>query len=197
MKLSHLGLHGIKMKLMMTLLFAYGLMVGIANADGGSNSAPINELMSSYKLGAGDQIRIIVFREPDLSFETELTDAGTIIFPFLGEINVAGLTVGGLKDKITQGLDGRYIIDPKVSISVVKYRQFYVNGEVERPGAFPYLPGLTVQKAIAMAGGFTDRAEKSRVEIIHEKDVSHKPVKETLDATVQPGDVVVVDESFF
>ena len=187
----------INMKYFTSLLFVYGLVVGIANADGAISPVPVNELMSSYKLGAGDQIRIIVFREPDLSFETELTDAGTIIFPFLGEISAAGQTVGGLKDKITQGLDGRYIIEPKVSISVVKYRQFYVNGEVESPGAFPYLPGLTVQKAIAMAGGFTDRAEKSRVEIIHEKDVSHKPVKETLDATVQPGDVVVVDESFF
>lgn len=179
------------------LLMVFILMVGIANGDSVKNIESDNSLMSSYKLGAGDQIRIIVFREPDLSFETELTDAGTIIFPFLGEISAVGQTVGGLKDKITEGLNGRYIIDPKISISVVKYRQFYVNGEVARPGAFPYLPGLTVQKAIAMAGGFTDRAEKSRVEIIHEKDVSHKPVKETLDATVQPGDVVVVDESFF
>jgi len=156
-----------------------------------------NGLMSNYELGAGDKILITVFREPDLTMEAKLTDAGTIIFPFLGEMNVKGLTVGKLKDKITQGLSGRYLKDPSVSVSVLAYREFFVNGEVKQPGAFPYLPGLTVQKAISIAGGFTERASQSSVQLEREKDANHQGIEVDMDATIAPGDVVIVEESFF
>ncbi|MBL1262358.1 polysaccharide biosynthesis/export family protein [Methylomicrobium sp. RS1] len=153
--------------------------------------------MSNYELGAGDKIMITVFREPDLTLEAKLTDAGTIIFPFLGEMNVKGLTVGRLKDKITQSLSGRYLKDPRVTVSVLEYREFFVNGEVNRPGAFPYLPGLTVQKAISIAGGFTERASQSSVLLEREKDVARQGIEVELDAPIAPGDVVIVEESFF
>jgi protein involved in polysaccharide export with SLBB domain len=156
-----------------------------------------NGTMSNYELGAGDKIIITVFREPDLTLEAKLTDAGTIIFPFLGEMNVKGLTVGKLKDKITQGLSGRYLKDPSVSVSVLEYREFFVNGEVKRPGAFPYLPGLTVQKAISIAGGFTERASQSSVQLEREKDAQRQSIEVGLDAPIGPGDVVIVEESFF
>jgi len=82
-------------------------------------------------------------------------------------------------------------------VSVLAYREFFVNGEVKKPGAFPYFPGLTVQKAISMAEGFTERASQSRVKIISEKDISHKAREAELNAPVSPGDVVIVEESFF
>jgi len=154
-------------------------------------------LMSNYELGAGDKIMITVFREPDLTLETKLTDAGTIIFPFLGEMNVKGLTVGKLKDRIAQGLSGRYLKDPRVSVTVMAYREFFVNGEVKKPGAFPYLPGLTVQKAISIAGGFTERASQSSVQLEREKDPTRKGIDVRLDAPIAPGDVIIVEESFF
>jgi len=156
-----------------------------------------NGVMSLYELGAGDKILITVFREPDLTVEAKLTDAGTIIFPFLGEINVKGLTVGKLKDKITQGLMGRYLKDPSVSVSVMEYRQFFVNGEVNKPGAYPYMPGLTVQKAISIAGGFSERASQSSVQLEREKDPNSQSIEVKLDTPIAPGDVVIVEESFF
>lgn len=160
-----------------------------------SNAVTESEMLSSYQLGVGDSIQISVYGEPDLKLETKLTDAGTIIFPFLGEISAADLTVGQLKERITQGLTGRYLVDPKVTVSVMAYREFFVNGEVKKPGAFPYFPGLNVQKAISMAGGFSERASQSEVLIIHDKN--SESVEVGLDAPVLPGDVVIVEESFF
>lgn len=171
------------------------LFSAIAQAQ--SDTVTDNEIMSSYQLGVGDTIQIAVYGEPDLSLQTKLTDAGTIIFPFLGEISASGLTVGELKERITQGLTGRYLIDPKVTVSVMAYREFFVNGEVKKPGAFPYFPGLNAQKAISMAGGFSERASQSEVLIIHENDKNSKPVEVGLDEPVLPGDVVIVEESFF
>lgn len=185
------------MSFLKALFIVFSSCIGIVNAVASNDNQSASELMSSYELRAGDKIRILVFREPDLTMETELTDAGTIIYPFLGEISISGMTVGGLKEKITQGLSGRYIIDPIVSVSVLEYREFFVNGEVKRPGGFPYMPGLTAQKAISMAGGFSERASQSSVLIIHERDETHTPVESKLDAEVQPGDVVIVEESFF
>lgn len=203
--LIRLGVRGIEMKIVTNKYFGYWFLLFslfslffsmesmCIAAD--TNNAP--ELMSNYELASGDQIRILVFREADMTLETVLTDTGTIIFPFLGEINVAGLTVGKLKEKLTLGLRGRYLVDPIVSVSVLKYREFFVNGEVKKPGSFPYFPGLTVQKAISMAGGFSERASQSSVMLIREKDVNHQASEVKLNANVGPGDVVIVEESFF
>jgi len=177
------------------VLYLALLISGAATAD--EEPTAENGLMSNYQLGAGDKIVITVFREPDLTLEAKLTDAGTIIFPFLGEMNVKGLTVGKLKNKITQGLSGRYLKDPRVSVSVLEYREFFVNGEVKKPGAFPYLPGLTVQKAISIAGGFTERASQSKVQLEREKDANRQDIDVELDAPIAPGDIIIVEESFF
>jgi len=194
-----LGLHGIEVisTFMNKILFLFFALLLSGAAYAATEPPAENGLMSNYELGAGDKILITVFREPDLTMEAKLTDAGTIIFPFLGEMNVKGLTVGKLKDKITQGLSGRYLKDPSVSVSVLAYREFFVNGEVKQPGAFPYLPGLTVQKAISIAGGFTERASQSSVQLEREKDANRQGIEVDMDATIAPGDVVIVEESFF
>lgn len=176
-------------------IIAFMLMLLAVTVQAQSNVVTDSEMLSSYQLGVGDSIKIAVYGEPDLKLETKLTDAGTIIFPFLGEISAADLTVGQLKERITQGLTGRYLVDPKVTVSVMAYREFFVNGEVKKPGAFPYFPGLNVQKAISMAGGFSERASQSEVLIIH--DENSESVEVGLDAPVLPGDVVIVEESFF
>ena len=154
-------------------------------------------VLSNYQLGSGDKIKIQVYGEDGLSMETKLTDAGTILYPFLGEVRVAGMTVGQLADRIVEGLKGRYLVDPKVSVSVLEYREFFVNGEVKSPGAYPYQPGLTVQKAVSMAGGFTERASHSEITLLKEKDPDGKPGKVDLSAPVSPGDVLTVEQSFF
>ena len=99
---------------------------------------PAAQSLSDYQLGSGDQIQVQVFGEEDLSMEVRLSDAGTISYPFLGEIRVAGNTVSQLEAQIVKGLKGDYLVDPSVNVSVVEYRPFYINGEVKTPGGYPY-----------------------------------------------------------
>jgi len=115
-----------------------------------------------YTLGPGDQILIDVFGEEDLSMDFMLNDTGTLNYPFLGEIKVEGMSVVELERYITVGLKGRFLVDPDVTISVKEYRPFYLNGEVARPGGIPYQPGLTMERAISLGGGFTPRGVQDK-----------------------------------
>lgn len=153
---------------------------------------------STYQLGSGDEISIQVFGEEDLSFDRiRLTDAGTLPYPFLGEVRAAGRTTRDLERLIADGLRGDYLVNPKVTVNVIEYRQFYVNGEVVAPGGYPFQPGLTVRKAIALAGGKTERASKSKMFVIREGDAASAPQRVTLDVRVHPGDILTIEESFF
>lgn len=154
--------------------------------------------LSSYKLGVGDVISVQVIGEDELKRErVRLSDAGTLSFPYLGEIRVRGLTVGELEALITTGLKGRYLLDPQVTVTIQEYRNFFVNGSVERPGGYPYTPGLTVRKAISIAGGFKERASREKINVIREDDPKGTPQRIPLDAPVKPGDIITVEESFF
>ena len=152
---------------------------------------------SEYMLGSGDTVRIQVYGEPDLTVETQITETGALSYPFLGEIRLLGMTVGDLQEFITDGLLGDYLIEPRVTVSIVRYRNFYVNGEVARPGGFPFQPGLTVRKAISLAGGFTERASKDKIFIVSDSDSSQAPRRVPLDGSVKPGDIITVEQSFF
>lgn len=157
-----------------------------------------NGELSSYKLGAGDTITIQVLGEDDLKREKlRLSDAGTFTFPILGEIRVRGMTVGELRDHITNGLKGRYLLNPQVTVTIDEYRKFYVNGMVEKPGGYPFSPGLTVRKAISIAGGFKERASREKINVIREDDKSTTPKRVDLNAPMYPGDILTVEESFF
>lgn len=154
--------------------------------------------LSTYRLSAGDVISIRVLGEEDLSKEKiRLTDAGSVSHPALGEIRALGLTTGELEKIVADGLRGRYLVNPKVSVSIEEYRPFYINGMVEKPGGYPYQPGLTVRKAASLAGGFRERASVSKIYIIREKDASQRSQNADLNTLVMPGDIVTVDESFF
>lgn len=154
--------------------------------------------LSTYRLGAGDVVTIRVFGEEDLSREKiKLTDAGTVPYPVLGEIRVLGRTVGDLERHITEGLRGRYLVNPRVSVLIEEYRPFYINGMVERPGGYPFQPGLTVRKAASLAGGFKERASMSKIFVIREGDTQQKPERAELSTLVFPGDILTVEESFF
>jgi len=155
------------------------------------------ENLSDYRLGSGDRIAIQVFDEADLSMEVRLSDAGTISYPFLGEVRVLGNTVGQLADQIVVGLKGDYLVDPKVNVSVIEYRPFYINGEVGDPGGYPYQPGLTLRKAIALAGGFTERASKTKITVLSEGTLDGKQRQISIDEMLSPGDIVTVEQSFF
>jgi polysaccharide export outer membrane protein len=154
--------------------------------------------LSSYKLGSGDMISIRVLGEDDLKRErVRLSDAGTISFPVLGEIRVKGMTVGALEDYITKGLKGRYLLNPQVTIAIEEYRNFFVNGSVEKPGGYPFAPGLTVRKAISIAGGFKERASREKINVIRDDDPKQTPRRVDLNTAVLPGDILTIEESFF
>ncbi len=181
----------------MGLLRFLSWMIIVVSFSGGYQ-ASAQAGLSEYNLGSGDVIRIHVFGEVDLSFpEVLLSDAGTLSYPFLGEINLSGLTVGELQDKITNGLKGDYLVDPRVSITIVKYRQFYINGEVVRPGGFAFQPGLTIMKAVSLAEGFTERAAKKNIFVVSDSDPQQQPRRVGLNAAVKPGDSITVEQSFF
>jgi len=157
-------------------------------------------MQSTYALGPGDEVSIQVFGEPDLSQRLKIAVNGRMNFPFLGELSVAGLTTGELEKRITDGLRGDFLVDPKVSVTITEYRPFFVNGQVKSPGSFPFQPGLTVRKALSLAGGLTERASEKRVTVISENDKlkgssKGRPVR--MEDQVSPGDIVTVDESFF
>ena len=164
---------------------------------GVSSHAQAAAASQQYKLGSGDKVRIQVYNEDDLYLETIVSDRGTISYPFLGELKVAGLTPAQLEAEITTKLKGDYLVNPKVSVDILEYRPFYVNGEVQKPGGFPFQPGITIRKAISVAGGFTERASKDKIFIIRGDDPAGKSVKIGLDDQIFPGDIVTVEQSFF
>ncbi len=153
--------------------------------------------LEGYRLAADDQITIIVFGEPDLSMErVRIAPNGTISMPLIGQVKVAGLTAAEAEQKITELLRNGYLKKPAVTVSVAEYRLFYVTGEVKKPGGYSYRDGLTVHKAVSLAGGFTERAARNKISITHEG--SKTPVKGVkLTDPVRPGDVINVQESFF
>lgn len=151
-----------------------------------------------YTLNAGDSVRIHVYGEEDLSFDQLLIGQnGRISFPFLGELTVSGKTASQLQAELIAGLKPDYLVDPRISVSVVKYRPFFVNGEVRNPGGVDFQPGLTLRKAISLAGGFTERANKKRALVISDGDPARKEQEVGLDYNVQPGDIITVQDTFF
>jgi protein involved in polysaccharide export with SLBB domain len=192
--------------LLAALLLSNTMLLQAASAQAPAAVAPVAalpqldvaRLLSVYKLAAGDVITIRVFGEDDLSREKiRLTDAGTIPYPVLGEVKALGLTIGEIERTITKGLDGRYLINPRVSVTIEEYRPFYINGMVERPGGYPFQPGLTVLKAASLAGGFKERASFNKISIIRENDPKNEPQKVDINTQVNPGDTIFIEESFF
>lgn len=153
--------------------------------------------MKHYKLGPDDVISVTVFDEPDLSLkEVRISSTGAISLPLVGQLIVKDMSVIEAENLIYEAYKDDYLKKPDVSITIVEYRQFYVSGEVEKPGGYSYREGMTVQRAITLAGGFTERASKTSIEVIRENG-DGKPVSATLNTPVNPGDVVTVEESFF
>jgi len=154
------------------------------------------EDISRYELKSGDKIKISVYGEDDLTLETIISNDNIIRYPFLGNINILGMTVGELEKTISNKLKPDYLINPNVFISVLEYRPFFIRGEVKSPGSYAFTPGLTVQKAVSIAGGFTNHAAKEKIFIVHENNLEKK-LKANHSEKIAPGDVITVEESYF
>lgn len=159
--------------------------------------APHGIAADAYRVDSEDVLNVKVFDEPELSIEeARVSASGTIAMPLLGEVKVAGMTTTQIGDRIrTLLLDG-YLKNPRVSVSVYEYRQVFVHGAVQKPGGYSYQEGLTVQKAIVLAGGLTERASTSKITVIHENE-PNIAVRADMNQRVLPGDIISVGESFF
>lgn len=149
-----------------------------------------------YVLGPGDIIKIKVFGEDELDLEMQLTDSGTLNYPFLGTVKATGMTLKQLEQRIYTGLKGDYFVEPNVFVGMVQYRPFYIHGEVKKPGGYPYQPGMTVDQAVALAGGLTERASKEKIFVAREGDKANK-LKSDLNSKIRAGDTVTIEQRFF
>ncbi|MBO6702576.1 MAG: polysaccharide export protein [Pseudomonadales bacterium] len=170
---------------MRKLLFLLALVI---------SSTAYGEDESSYRLGSGDLISITVFDEPELSMEVRVGDR-PISYPFLGRVELRDRPIATIEQEITEGLRGDYLIEPRVSISVKEYRPFFIQGEVEKPGGYPYQPGLTLRQAISLGGGLTERASKSKMFVT--RDGAGEEIRLEMGDRVFPDDVVNIEQSFF
>ena len=184
-----------------------GLALSLTACSGGGSSPPppvpappvagTPELVSSsYRLGSGDRVRVTVFRHEDLSGEFALDGAGDFAMPLVGEIKAYGLTTREVEMRIQEKLSEGYLVDPQVAVEVLNYRPFYILGEVRAPGAYPYVNGMTVLNAVALAGGFSYRAKQD--EFLLQRGGSNSGSTEVAgDSALLPGDIVTVQERFF
>jgi len=150
-----------------------------------------------YRINAGDLISIQVYGEEDMSLpKVRVGTGGKISMPLLGEFSIIDLTISEIEKKITKELLNGYLKKPEVTVSVLEYRMFYVSGQVKNPGGYNYVVGLTVRKAIAIAGGLSVRGSENKLKVIQESGHGEE-VQVKMDAAMGPGDILNVGESFF
>ena len=150
-----------------------------------------------YRLDQGDRIGIQVFDEPDLTMEARIGASGVINYSYLGDIQVRGKTAQEVEREISSALRDGYLVNPSVNVTVIDYRPFFINGEVRAPGSYPYQPGLTLDKAIALAGGLTDRASTRKMYVMKADAASEGQKRIRMDAPIAPGDIISIKEGFF
>ena len=156
-----------------------------------------SDVTYSYHLGAGDQVKVTVFGEPDLGGTFTVSGEGKVSVPLIGDVQAMGLSAPELQVALQGAYQQGYLKDPKVNVEVLKFRPFYILGEVKTPGEYPYDNGMTVVKAVALAQGFTYRADQKRVFIKHLNGLTEQQVPLTSTQPVQPGDTVRIAERYF
>lgn len=152
---------------------------------------------SAYHLDAGDKLRVVVYGQEGLTNTYAIDAAGSITMPLIGAVPARGRTPAGLAAEITAKLRNGYIRDPSVAVEIDSYRPFFILGEVQAPGQYPYVPNMTVESAVAIAGGFTPRAKRNMVTITHTDAGGSGRYVVPLGTSLAPGDTVFVGERWF
>lgn len=175
------------------------LLVPFAFAGCGSNLPALpGGASADYHLGPGDDLRIITFGEQQLTGQFHVGDSGNVALPLIGSVPAAGLTPKQLEQEIANDLvKGNFLREPSVSVEVITYRPVFVLGEVSKPGQYPYQPGMTVVTAVAVAGGYTTRADKSYASIIRTVAGKATEYKAGRNSYIQAGDVINIFEKPF
>jgi polysaccharide biosynthesis/export protein len=155
------------------------------------------EFGTGYRVGAGDRLSIRVVGEQDLTGEYVVDATGVLSMPYVQSVPVSGLNTGQIERLVVQKLKAGYLRDPKVSVQAIGLRPFYIMGEVVTGGSFPYQPGITVQNAIAIAGGYGTRADKGVVLLTRRSVTGTNTYKVPITTQVYPGDIVYIRERWF
>ena len=190
---------------MFAALFLFGVL-GLAGCGGGLAAPAVDaghaqvpgiDSVASYRLGAGDKVRVTTFGEPTLTGEFSVGGNGVVSLPLVGDVPAQGATVSEFRDRFVAALQNGYLVDPRVSVEVLTYRPYYVLGEVSKPGEYPYTSSLTVLNAVATAGGFTYRANTGKVFIKHQNETAEREYPLTVGTAVLPGDTIRIGERYF
>ncbi len=152
---------------------------------------------SAYHLDAGDKLRVVVFGQEGLTNTYAIDAAGSITMPLIGAVPARGRTPAGLAAEISAKLRNGYIRDPSVAVEIDSYRPFFILGEVQAPGQYPYVPNMTVESAVAIAGGFTPRAKRNVVTVTHTDAGGSGRYVVPMGTSLSPGDTVYVGERWF
>lgn len=179
-------------------VFAAVAALGLA-ACGGQNLKPLESSAApqAYRLGTGDRIAVNVFGEPTVAGEYEIDDTGNVSLPLAGRVNVRNMTPQEAEASMARRLSSA-LENPQVNVAVVRYRPFYILGEVQRPGAYSYYGGATVLNAVALAGGYTFRARTNQISVVRpEGSQEREPQLASEEAYLQPGDIVIVPPRWF
>ena len=150
-----------------------------------------------YLLDSGDKLRVFVYGQPSLSRLYTVDHGGQISVPLIGHVHARGTTTGGLERSIKARLGVQYVKDPHVTVDIAQNRPFFILGEVRSAGQYPYVSGMTVQSAVAIAGGFSERASEKRMQITRRINGVIEKIDVPQDYVLLPGDTVYVNERWF
>lgn len=186
-----------KMRLRGAAVLVVALALG-ACASTPKQAAPTVSEVRDYRLGAGDGLRLIFYGEDKLNGEYSIGSDGRVALPLVGSIEASGKTLPELQEAVRAAYArGGYLLDPKVAVEILQYRPFFVLGEVNAPGQYPFIPGMTVRQAIATAKGYTYRAQQGNAMITRWGETSEVPYKLSPGTAVAPGDTIRIPERHF
>ena len=152
---------------------------------------------AAYRLDAGDKLRVVVYGQEGLTNTYAIDAGGSITMPLIGAVPARGRTPAGLAAQIAAKLRNGYIREPSVAVEIEAYRPFFILGEVAAPGQYPYVPSMSVESAVAIAGGFSPRARRDRVTLTHIDNSGSSRTVVPLGTALGPGDTVLVGERWF
>jgi protein involved in polysaccharide export with SLBB domain len=186
------------------LLLACGLL--LAGCSAGSNLGPVTEAeqnammeaaKGSPRLQPGEKIRLTVYGESSLSGDYQIDPSGYLSLPLAGTVKAAGLTQAELEQELSKKFRSEFLRNPRVTVSIMEFRPFYILGEIEKPGAYPYTSGLNVLSAIAIAGGTTYRGSRSTVLIQHPGESGMREYPLASSVPILPGDIIRIPQRYF
>ncbi|HHN72480.1 MAG TPA: polysaccharide export protein [Thermopetrobacter sp.] len=167
---------------------------GVVPPFGATGEAAAYEYLNGYRVGAGDRLRIVVMGQRELTGTYIVDPDGNISMPLINTVRVAGLTAREIENLVTRRLGQGFLRNPAVSVQPVSLRPFYILGEVQQAGSYPYQPGMTVQNAIALARGYTPRADKGEVMLTRRTSSGTRTYKVPVTTQLYPGDIIFVRE---